>query len=36
MVGDAKTDRTIIVGISIIVVMECTPQDGDGKTNKEN
>jgi len=36
MMGDTKADRTIIAGLSIIVVMKCTPQDGDRKTNKEN
>jgi hypothetical protein len=36
MVGDTKADRAIIAGLSIIVVMKCTPQNGDNKTNKEN
>ncbi len=36
MVCDAKADRTIIVGLSIIVVMKCTPQNGDRKTNEED
>ena len=29
MVGYAKAEVTIIVGLSIIVVMESTPQNGD-------
>jgi hypothetical protein len=36
MVGNAKADRTIVVGFSIIVVMKCTPQNGDKKANKED
>jgi hypothetical protein len=36
MVGDTKADRTIVVGLSIIVVMKCTPQNGDRKANKED
>jgi hypothetical protein len=36
MVEDAKADRTIVVGLSIFMVMKCTPQNEERKTNKED
>jgi len=36
MVKDTGTDRTIIVALSIFMVMKCTPQNGERKTNNKN
>jgi hypothetical protein len=36
MMDDAKADRTIVVGASIFMVMECAPEKGERKTEKQD
>jgi hypothetical protein len=36
MLEDAKADGTIVVGVSILMVMKCTPQNGERKTKEED
>ena len=36
MVEDTKADGAIIVAVSIFMVMKCTPQNGESKTNEED
>jgi hypothetical protein len=36
MVENTKADGAIIVVVSIFVVMKCTPQNGERKTNEED
>ena len=35
VMGDTETDRTIVVGMPILMVMECHPQNGEKKTDKQ-
>jgi len=34
-VGDIKADRTIVIGDSILMMMECKSQYGEGKANEQ-
>jgi hypothetical protein len=36
MVEHAKADGTIVVALSIVVVMKCTPENEERKTNEED
>ncbi len=36
MVEDTGADRTIVVAVPIVMVMECAHQNGERKTNQED